>query len=41
MSEDDDIIFTVSSAKQKNEIPPELLVELESLIEKTRQKLKI
>lgn len=39
--EDEDIIFTVSSAKQKKEIPPELLVELESLIEKTRQKLQI
>lgn len=40
-AKEDDIIFTVSSAKQKKDIPPELLVELESLIEKTLQKLKI
>ena len=41
LAKEDDIIFTVSSAKQKRDIPPELFVELESLIEKTLQKLKI
>ena len=39
--EEEDVIFTVSSAKKKVDIPSELLVEMENLIEKTRQKLQI
>lgn len=38
-SEGNDLIFTASSARQNVEIPPEFLIELESLIEKTLQKI--
>jgi len=38
--DEDDILFSAWSAKSKKEIPPELIVELEKILEKTLEKIK-
>lgn len=38
--DEDDIVFSAWSAKSKKEIPPELIVELEKILEKTLEKVK-
>ena len=37
---EEDILFTAWSPKPKKEVPPELFVELEKILEKTLEKLK-